>query len=158
MEISGYTPGALGWCVALHARYYAEHAGFGRAFETKVAAEMAAFLAKPDRPETAFHLASDETGFLGAATMDREGDWGHLRWFIVDPKAQGQGVGRALLKRALDTARNTRAAGVYLDTFKGLDAAQRLYLAAGFVLTHEAAGKTWGEAQIEQRYTLSFSP
>jgi hypothetical protein len=41
---------------------------------------------------------------------------------------------------------------VYLNTFKGLDAARALYDRAGFRLVAEATGSTWGREVTEQRF------
>ena len=39
-----------------------------------------------------------------------------------------------------------------LWTFKGLDAARKLYEAAGFVLAEEWSGHQWGRVLTEQRF------
>ncbi len=41
---------------------------------------------------------------------------------------------------------------VHLWTFRGLDAARRLYEANGFALVEEQPGRQWGEEVIEQRF------
>lgn len=158
-EITGYQPGALGWCVGLHGRYYADHAGFGPFFETKVAAEMAEFIRRLDPPGVSFFLARDGDGPLGTVSIDM-GDAAHerahLRWFIVDPRAQGRGIGKALIGRALAAARETGARGVYLWTFDTLEPARQIYLNAGFRLVHEQIDTSWGAKVNEQRYEIDF--
>lgn len=158
-EIVGYEPGVLGWCVALHGRYYAEHAGFGAFFEAKVAAEMAEFAERLNLTGVSLFQARCGTGPLGTVAIDMgdaEDGRAHLRWFIVDPAAQGRGIGSALIDRAKDAARQADARGIFLWTFDGLQAARAVYLKAGFRLVREHPGDTWGSKVIEQRYEFDF--
>ena len=92
----GYAPGLLGWTVAQHGRYYAEHWGFGPFFETKVATEMADFIRRVEAPGNHIWSVSDAQGFL--ATLSLDGDDAqdgltHLRWFIANARCRGKGLG-----------------------------------------------------------------
>ncbi|HTQ09487.1 MAG TPA: GNAT family N-acetyltransferase, partial [Fimbriimonadaceae bacterium] len=80
-----------------------------------------------------------------------------LRWFLVHPRARGHGFGRDLLGRALAFCREQRYGRVILWTVRGLDAAARLYAAAGFVRTEESESKRWGAAVVEQRYEIDLT-
>ena len=156
---SGYRPGLLGWCVATHARYYAGAWGFGRYFETKVGAEMADFLNRLDEPGNHVFWAADRDAVVASLSLDggdAEDGLVHLRWFIADDAARGQGIGQRLMARALDVVRDDEAAGIFLTTFAGLDAARRVYDKAGFRLIHEQEDRTWGEPVLEQRFELRF--
>ena len=55
-----------------------------------------------------------------------------LRWFLVDPEARGNGLGTTLLHESVAFCRASRYAAVVLWTVSALDAAARLYVAAGF--------------------------
>lgn len=68
----------------------------------------------------------------------------HLRWFIVDDSLRGSGVGRQLMKQAMQFVDALKFRETYLWTFKGLDSARHLYESFGFVLTSEAEGEQWG--------------
>jgi len=152
--VEGLVPGAIGGITQLHARYYARQAGFGTAFEAKVARELAAFCDDyvPGRdglwtvggPQVEASIALD-------ASMSADGA-AHLRWFIVSDALRGQGLGRALLARAVDFADACGYPAIVLWTFAGLDAARHLYEAAGFELDHEAPGDRWGRTVTEQRF------
>jgi len=98
-----------------------------------------------DRAGRTVVLAAVEDGHvLGSATIelfgvigddDRElpAGWAFLRMVGVDPKAQGRGVGRALVE---DVIRRVRAADrrtLGLRTTPQLEVAQRLYRSLGFV-------------------------
>jgi GNAT superfamily N-acetyltransferase len=160
VSYQGYRPGALGRICRLQAEYYAREWGFGRAFETKVAAEMAEFLDRADAERDLFLTARRAGEIIAGITLDvTEGDDGlaHLRWFIAADAARGTGVGRELLTRAVAHGRRVGCRGIYLWTFAGLDAAAALYRGAGFELTESLAGETWGTEVTEQRFDLIFT-
>ena len=158
-ELTGYAPGAFGWCVGLHGSWYAENAGFGRDFEIAVATGMAEFLERDGVRGNRAVFARDDSGWLGTASIDldrAEDGLAKLRWVIVEARARGLGVGRAVLTAVLDHARDAGADGVFLDTFAGLDAARRLYEAAGFELVGEAETDQYGPVVIGQRFEMRF--
>ena len=90
----------------------------------------------------------------GSLVIDGEADLAHLRWFVLDPTLHGRGIGRQLLKQALDVV-DLRFSRSYLWTFSGLHAARHLYESSGFVLSQEREGRQWGEPVIEQRFDRS---
>lgn len=55
-----------------------------------------------------------------------------VKHLYVDPEARGQGIGRTLLEALESSARGWGAAELVLDTHHTLEAAARLYDAAGF--------------------------
>lgn len=155
----GYVPELLGWCIERHGRYYSRAWGFGLAFEAKVATEMAGFLRRVDGRRTRLLWARDDEGFLGTLAMDGGSAVSgllHLRWFITDDRARGQGIGQRLLGDTIENAKSEKAAGLFLHTFEGLDAAQRLYQRFGFRMVDEHHDTTWGVRVKEQRYELRF--
>jgi DNA-binding MarR family transcriptional regulator/GNAT superfamily N-acetyltransferase len=150
---SGYRPGAIGRTVDMHARYYSRTVGFGAFFESKVAAGMADFVSRLEHPRNEIWLALEEGNVIGAIAIDGEdlaAGRAHLRWFIVDDGRRGGGVGKQLLAAALAFCDETGFAETELWTFSGLDAARRLYEAAGFVLDREFTGSQWGKEMTEQ--------
>ncbi|MGF1446626.1 MAG: GNAT family N-acetyltransferase [Pikeienuella sp.] len=155
----GWAPGLLGWAVAEQSRTYAACAGFGLAFEAKIAREMAAFLERLAPPGVQIFHASDDVAFLATAAIDAADDrdgLAHLRWVITAARGRGRGLGTGMVAAAVQSARAAGCSGVWLETFSGLDAARRLYERAGFRLVHEAHGETWGQSVREQRFELRF--
>ncbi|WP_278484240.1 bifunctional helix-turn-helix transcriptional regulator/GNAT family N-acetyltransferase [Achromobacter insolitus] len=150
---AGYLPGCIGDVVSLHARYYAQTAGFGVYFERKVATGLAAFAESLPAAGKNIWLYVDNDRALASIVIDGDlaARQAHLRWFIVDESLRGMGVGRALLERALAFA-DAHYDETYLWTFKGLDAARHLYEAAGFKLAEESEGRQWGSVVVEQRF------
>lgn len=151
----GYRPGLIGQIVALHAEIYSRWAGFGCAFECKVARELADFIAEHDGRDSAIWHATRQDQLSGSIAIDGV-DLGerraHLRWFIVDPSCRGAGLGKQLLARALDFVDERHFAETHLWTLKGLEAARSLYERTGFVLAEEYEGDQWGKQITEQKW------
>lgn len=153
----GYLPGCIGRIVGMHADYYSREAGFGVAFEAKVARELAAFCEAFDPTRDGLRLALDGGTVIGAVAVDGSGWHGegaHLRWFIVADGHRGRGIGRTLLGQALAFIRAGALPRACLWTFRGLDAARHLYESHGFRLAEERPGTQWGVLVDEQRFVL----
>ncbi len=156
-EFVGYYPGVIGEVTRLHATYYAQHWGLDLSFESQVSRELAEFLTRADPARDLFLAARGPAGLAGSVALDSGFDEGaRLRWFIVDPAWQGRGLGRELMNRCLDFARQAGHRGVFLWTFAGLDAARRLYDLAGFTLAEEHRVEQWGNNITEQKLALNL--
>lgn len=151
----GYRSGVIGRAVEMHARYYERAVGFGLAFEGKVAAELAAFAGRLDRPGNDLWTVILAGTVVGTIAIDGE-DLGpgraHLRWFIIEDGLRGHGVGRRLLSEAVAFCDRQAFAEIHLWTLRGLDAARHLYEQQGFVLTESFSGTQWGKEADEQRF------
>jgi GNAT superfamily N-acetyltransferase len=158
ISFDGYRPGALAAVIGLHMDYYGPEWGFGRSFETKLATEMGAFLARYDTERDLFLAAYDGAGtVLGSVTVDAETadtEGAHLRWYIVAKHARGAGLGRTLLERSVAHCAERRFRRIYLTTFAGLDAARHLYESLGFALAGESDRDQWQGGVREQRFEL----
>ncbi len=144
---SGYLPGMVGRVTEMHAAFYSKHSGFGQYFESQVATGVAEFVGRLDQPCNGIWVATHNERVVGSIAIDGQ-DLGnnnaHLRWFILDDGCRGSGVGRRLLEEALAFCDAREFAATHLWTFKGLDAARRLYESFGFELVHEEQGSQWG--------------
>ncbi len=155
IELKGYAPGALGRIVELHGSYYHANWDLGLYFEAKVAAELAAFLSRFDPDHDGAWFAYHDHQVVGGIFIDgsdADGAGARLRWFIVDPAYQGQGVGSRLMDAAMSFCRAKGFQRVYLTTFAGLNAARHLYEQAGFRLCGEvdATELTGDASKLEQ--------
>ena len=153
----GYVPGCIGRIAELHASYYHRTAGFGLAFESKVACELADFCERRVVGRDGLWLAVLDGRIEGSIVIDgayAARDGAHLRWFIVSDVVRGCGVGRGLLDSAMVFCRVRGYDRVHLWTFEGLDAARHLYEKAGFRLAHQQCGRQWGREVNEQRFEL----
>jgi GNAT superfamily N-acetyltransferase len=85
--------------------------------------------AEDDWPDTFHVLARDDEGrVVGVATFLPVDGW-QLRGMAVDPSVQGQGIGRALLARAVDELRSRGATSAWAN---GRDTALAFYQRLGW--------------------------
>ena len=155
ITIEDYRPGALGRVCELQSAYYAREWDFGLPFETKVAGEMAEFLARADWRRDLFKVAVLDDEIVGSITLDvsaHDDGTAHLRWFVVADAVRGKGLGKQLMAHVMDFAQARGIERIYLTTFEGLDPARALYEKAGFKLTASEPGETWGRKVVEQRF------
>lgn len=156
IEFDGYRPGALGGVLGLHMAYYAAEWDFGLAFEAKLASELSGFLAGMDPERDLFLTAWREDTLVGSISMDVSGggpDGAHLRWFVVSDRERGSGLGKQLMRRAVDHADRVASGAVWLTTFAGLNAARALYERYGFELRSESEADQWQGGVREQMFT-----
>ena len=159
VKLSGYIPGAIGRIVELHGRYYHKHWGFDLFFESKVATELSEFLCRFNQAQDGFWVATVEEKMVGSIAIDGihfDSKGAHLRWFIVAPENQGEGIGKILLEEAIQFCRRKRFNQIYLWTFAGLDGARHLYEKFGFKLCEQREGNQWGKRVTEQMFELSL--
>ena len=157
LSLVGYYPGVLGKITELHAVYYWNNWGFDISFETQVARELAQFLSEFQEGHDGFWVALVGEEFAGAIAIDGHiagPDEARLRWFIVDSKLQGHGIGALLIQKAVEFVRLSGFRSLFLWTFKGLEAARKLYEREGFTLSEESTIHKWGSTILEQKYEL----
>lgn len=82
-------------------------------------------------------------------------DEAELRMLVVDPTAQGSGIGTALVKACIVAAEAAGKRSLVLGTMPAMTAAQRLYLHLGFARRPERDGQIPGGAAL-WCYSLSL--
>ena len=153
---AGYRPGVVGRVTEMHATFYARHSDFGQFFESRVASDLAEFVGRLAVSCNRIWVAVQNGRIVGSIAIDGQdlvdGD-AHLRWFILDDGCRGGGVGRRLIAEAVEFCDLQGFRAIQLWTFKGLDAARRLYESLGFELVREERGEQWGSTVTEQQFT-----
>jgi GNAT superfamily N-acetyltransferase len=152
-------PGDLGTIVALHGRVYGREYGVDSTLEGHIAATVARAAARgfPGRREAICIVESDGEPAGSVALTDEGSDEAVLRWFLLDPRLRGRGLGRRLLGEMLAKAEEFGYARVALETFSELEAAAHLYRDHGFKLVSEDSGPRWGRDRITyQRHELDL--
>jgi GNAT superfamily N-acetyltransferase len=156
-KITGYFPGSIGKITTLHAVYYKEYWGLDHSFEAQVGREVSDFITHFDGRKDGLWNALSGNDLAGCIAITKDPDEpsdARLRWYIVDPAFHGQGVGKTLIKRAINFCRDAGYKRIYLWTFKGLNRAQSIYEQNGFKLTEERDVEQWGGIISEQRFDL----
>ena len=157
IEYLGYYPGVVGRIIESHAVYYYENWDFDVSFETQVGRELSEFVSKFDKNRDGLWVANQGKEFAGAIAIDGRHafiEGVRLRWFIVEPKFQKGGIGKNLIRKAVEFCKQKRYPKVYLWTFEGLESARKVYEAAGFRLCEESVVSQWGQEIKEQKYEL----
>jgi GNAT superfamily N-acetyltransferase len=149
-------PGDLGEIVRLHGVIYAREYGFDETFEAYVAGPMAEFVLRRAERERIWIAEQDDRIVGCIAIVSASPTEAQLRWFLVDPVARDQGIGRRLLREAVDFCRKCTYESVFLWTVDMLKPAGRLYREHGFKRVEQRAGRCWGIELVEERYLLNL--
>jgi GNAT superfamily N-acetyltransferase len=147
-------PGDLGYIVYLHGIIYARERGFNPTFEAYVAEPLAAMV-RAGSPRDQLWLAEREGRMVGCvAIVAVSPKTAQLRWFLVEPASRGAGLGKRLLKEAIEFCRQAGYQEINLWTESALRVAAHLYQSFGFRKTEEKPGLRWGVELVEEKYEL----
>src|SRR5262245_59034257 len=120
-------PGDLGSIVYLHGTFYSREYGFDHTFEAYVAGPLSEF-ARSASPRERLWIAERDGRLVGCiAIVAASPEVAQLRWYLVDPSAQGAGLGKRLLREAVAFARECGYRSIILWTVSALTAAAHLY-------------------------------
>jgi GNAT superfamily N-acetyltransferase len=157
IEIKTYFPGMLGGIIQEHAVYYNNFWSLDHTFEAQVGEEISQCLAGLKPAKEGIWAAMLEKRFAGSVAIVETEEGARLRWFLVNPVFHGHGLGLLLLEHALRFCRECEYDSIHLWTFRGLEAARRLYMGHGFKLSEENKVCQWGRELYEQRYDLNLN-
>jgi DNA-binding MarR family transcriptional regulator/GNAT superfamily N-acetyltransferase len=151
--LRSHRPGDMGWIASRHGALYSEEYGLNENMEAYVADVVAKFLRDFDPAREHCWIAERDGAPIGSVMLVKESDeTAKLRMLIVEPKARGLGVGRALVEECIRFARRAGYREMVLWTHSILTAARRIYASVGFEIieteTHdefgpELEGETW---------------
>ncbi|MCF6445785.1 bifunctional helix-turn-helix transcriptional regulator/GNAT family N-acetyltransferase [Nereida sp. MMG025] len=154
---TGYSAGAMGRLIELHGTVYSAEQGLDQAFEAVVAKEFAELTPKLGGGKSQIWTAHLDGRCVGGICVDGDSlrlNRAEIRFFVLDPAARGLGLGKKLVKRAVNFHRSKGFDELSLRTFEGLDAARALYESVGFALVEEKQGDTYGRRMVEQKFVL----
>ncbi|MGO4406027.1 GNAT family N-acetyltransferase [Bosea sp. RAF48] len=157
--IREHRPGDIGWVIAAHGRLYAEEYGWDQSFEALVAEIAAKFLRefKPDR-ERCFIAELEGMPAGSSFVVEEDEETAKLRLSLVEKRAQGLGLGKALVRDAVDFARRAGYRRMALWTNDILHAARAIYVAEGFRLVAEERLHSFGQDLVGQNWELVLRP
>jgi ribosomal protein S18 acetylase RimI-like enzyme len=148
-------PGDIGYLTYLHGILYAKEYGYDQTFEAYVAGGVAEFVQSFNPGKDRMWLAETNGQIIGSVAIA-----GHskvdaqLRWFLVHPDYRRLGIGKELLKNALQFCKERKYKTIFLWTASELEGAGRLYTSFGFSRTEEKTHEIWGKRVTEERYDL----
>ncbi len=155
---SGYEPGLIGRVGELHGRYYAATWGVGAGFEAMMTREFCDFV-EHYNSENDLLLSAHIDGVLAGSISilgKPGGEEAQLRFFLVDPRFQGRGAGKALLNAALNWCREHRFRKIFLWTVDHLPQSRRLYEQAGFRVTVQCTDDRYTAPLDSLKMELTF--
>jgi ribosomal protein S18 acetylase RimI-like enzyme len=151
-------PGDVGAIIALHARVYAAEHALDRRFEAGLARTLGGLVLDGfPRPHEGLWIADDAGAVRGSLALSDEGDGlGRVRFFVLDPAARGQGLGRTLLSALMDRVKQGPYDRLELTTFAALRTAAHLYRGVGFTRASVEPYGGWGPVIEMERYELAL--
>ena len=153
--LRAHRPGDMGWIAARHGALYAEEYGLNEKMEAYVAEVVAKFLRDYDPAREHCWIAEQSGVPIGSVMLVRENDEvGKLRMLIVEPKARGLGVGRALVDACVAFARQAGYREIALWTHSILTAARRIYASVGFEITETEPHDEFGPELLGEFWRL----
>jgi DNA-binding MarR family transcriptional regulator/GNAT superfamily N-acetyltransferase len=147
--------GDFGWVVARHATFYSEHYGWREPFEGMCAQIVADFAKNGDLERERCWIAEHGGETVGCIFLVKEtDDVARIRLLLVDPSAQGLGIGSALVDACIGFAQQAGYRRITLWTHQVLTAARALYERRGFTLTASKAHNSWGVEVVGETWDL----
>jgi DNA-binding MarR family transcriptional regulator/GNAT superfamily N-acetyltransferase len=152
-----HRPGDIGWMVQKHGELYAAEYGWDESFEALAAEVGAQFLRDFDPQWERAWIAEVNGERVGCVFLIRKSATvAKLRVLIVDPKARGLGVGKALVNACIDFARARGYRKITLWTNSVLAAARGIYEKAGFRLVKTERHHSFGKALVGETWDLKL--
>jgi DNA-binding MarR family transcriptional regulator/GNAT superfamily N-acetyltransferase len=143
--------GDFGWIVSRHGQLYAQEYGWTEKFEGLCAQIVADFDNNFDSAWERCWIAEMNSENVGCVMLVKdEPGTARLRLLLVDPKARGLGVGRALVDECIKFARRVGYKRMTLWTHQNLTAARHVYKNAGFTLTSSEPKHSFGKDVVAE--------
>ncbi|WP_088014102.1 helix-turn-helix domain-containing GNAT family N-acetyltransferase [Gottfriedia acidiceleris] len=157
ITIRPFKPGDVGYIAYIHGKIYSTTYQFGRVFEYYVMKGLSEFLLNHNGGE--LWVAEVNGEIVGSIAITKANESvAQLRWFVLDEKYQGLGIGKKLIETTLDFCKENQYGHVFLWTVSILETARYLYKKYNFTLTEEKPNFEWtGTELIEERWDLVLS-
>jgi DNA-binding MarR family transcriptional regulator/GNAT superfamily N-acetyltransferase len=155
--LRSHRPGDIGWIVSKHGALYAQEYGWDISFEALAAEIAAQFIRSYDPSREHCWIAEIEGEPVGSIFLVRASDdVAKLRLLLVDKKARGLGVGRALTEQCIRFAKDAGYSSITLWTQSILVAARGIYQRAGFRRVSEAKHRSFGVDLVGETWELEL--
>lgn len=148
--------GDIGYLIFMHGWIYAKEYNYTTAFEGYIAKCFYEFIEQYDGNKDRLWLAEYNGEIIGSIAIFGHGEKAQMRWFLLHPDFQGFGLGKRLMKEALEYCKEKHFKSVYLITTSDLDKAIGMYEKAGFVKVAETENHTWTDNLLELTYEMNL--
>jgi DNA-binding MarR family transcriptional regulator/GNAT superfamily N-acetyltransferase len=153
--LRSHRPGDIGWIVSRHGAIYAQEYGWDISFEALAAEICAQFIRNFDSRREHCWIAEVAGEPVGSIFLVRGTDEvAKIRLLLVEKKARGLGVGRALVEQCIRFAKDSGHSAITLWTQSILVAARGIYARAGFELTKQEPHHSFGVDLVGETWDL----
>jgi GNAT superfamily N-acetyltransferase len=147
-------PGDIGYVTYMHGALYHKEYNYGLQFESYVAKGLCEFYEKYNPQRNRVWACEHKDRIIGFLLLMDRGKAAQLRYFLIEPKYRGIGLGSRLLNLYMDFLRECGYKESYLWTTHELTTAAALYKRLGYKMTEEKESNSFGKPLTEQRYDL----
>ena len=155
--LRSHRPGDIGYITYRHAVFYSNNYGFDTTFDAYVASGLAQFAVNYDVQKEHLWVAEDGATPVGSiAIVKSEEAIAQLRWFLVEPRAGGIGLGNKLLHEAVEFCKRRNYQKIILWTLSNLYTARHLYEKFGFQVTTTKNHEIWGQELTEELWEIKL--
>lgn len=155
--LRSHRPGDIGWVISSQAKAYAEEYGWDISYEALVAEICAQFIRNFDPSREHCWIAEAGGERLGSIFLVKgSDDVAKLRLLLVEKKARGLGVGRALVEQCIRGAREKGYKEMTLWTQSILVAARGIYQAVGFRCVKQEPHHSFGVDLVGETWEMKL--
>ena len=155
--LRSHRPGDIGWIVSRHGALYAQEYGWDIGFEALAAEIAAQFIRSYDASREHCWIAEIGGEPVGSVFLVKASDdVAKLRLLLVERKARGLGVGRALTEQCIRFARASGYTSITLWTQSILVAARGIYQRAGFRRVRQEKHRSFGVDLVGETWELKL--
>jgi DNA-binding MarR family transcriptional regulator/GNAT superfamily N-acetyltransferase len=155
--LRSHRPGDIGWIVSRHGAVYAQEFGWDITFEALVAEIAAQFIRSHDPAREHCWIAEMDGEPVGSIFLVKGSDEvAKLRLLLLEKKARGLGIGRALTEQCIRFAREAGYSSITLWTQSILLAARGIYQRAGFRRIAEEPHHSFGVDLVGETWELKL--
>ena len=157
ISIRTFKPSDVDYIIDRHRVLYEVEYAFTSEFGDYVEEYVRKFIEHHDADKENIWIAEENGNPVGVIAIVKVDEaTAQLRWFLIEPKLRGRGLGHRLMETAMFFCRDKGYKHILLWTVNVLEPARHLYKESGFSLTESKEHELWGHQLIEERWDLFF--